>query len=70
MYGLSSVLHDRGSASRRLRSTGLVDVIRFVKAALLFTLLTVVMTWPQAARLTTGRLFHARRFTLAVRTLV
>jgi len=33
-------------------------VIRFVKAALLFTLLTVVMTWPQAARLTTDAWQH------------
>lgn len=33
-------------------------MIRFAKAALLFTLLTVVMTWPQAARLTTDAWQH------------
>jgi len=33
-------------------------MIRFARAALLFTLLTVVMTWPQAARLTTDAWQH------------
>jgi len=33
-------------------------MIRFAKATVLFTLLTVVMTWPQAARLTTDAWQH------------
>ncbi len=33
-------------------------MIRFVQATVLFTLLTVVMTWPQAARLTTDAWQH------------
>lgn len=43
---------------RRLGLFLLAYMIRFAKAALLFTLLTVVMTWPQAARLTTDAWQH------------